>query len=262
MNANEPLENLRIIVTRPIVAESGPDRLVSRLSDAGATVNHSPLIETEALADSKRLDEILRRLGGFEAVVFVSPNGVQFFVERVLSLANSLDTLKQLSIGSIGPGTTQRLRQLGLQVSFQAQQNDSRGMAGAILAERPKGPILLVRGNRGSEVLNQKLTVEAVEFESVVVYNTRMVSSVPDDLLEEMASGKWHWITITSSEIARAAIELLGERLNRIKVVSLGPSISQVFSSAGFSVAKESTTQNFDGLVRAIIEFETNASGT
>ncbi|MCB9933462.1 MAG: uroporphyrinogen-III synthase [Planctomycetes bacterium] len=66
---------------------------------------------------------------GLDAVVFASPSAVRYAVEAVG------DELNRLRLYSIGPSTSEALRQAGLTVAAEASEHSTAGLAQAILAK-------------------------------------------------------------------------------------------------------------------------------
>ena len=74
------LEGLRIVVTRPEPQAQG---LPQALQAEGATVVLLPAVEIRVSPDLTTLDHALRRLEGYDWVIFTSANAVEITAERM-----------------------------------------------------------------------------------------------------------------------------------------------------------------------------------
>ena len=138
-----------------------------------------------------------------------------------------------------------------MNVDLVPDEPSSRGL-GAALVEKTMGPILFFRANRGSDEIAQMLHHARRKFEEVVVYESRDVAAVDPQVLQQLADGKFDWVTITSSAIARSAIRLFGSALHQTKLVSIGPSVSKELERSGFKVAVDSEYASFESLVASL----------
>jgi len=116
--------------------------------------------------------------------------------------------------------------------------------------------VLLARASRGRRVLAEQLREAGAHVEEIVVYNSRDVQQPQPEIVRALATGTIDWTTITSSAIARSLIGLLGQDLNRTRLVSISPLTSATLRSLGFEPAAEATTYTLDGVVDAILEAE------
>ncbi|HET9124651.1 MAG TPA: uroporphyrinogen-III C-methyltransferase [Solirubrobacteraceae bacterium] len=127
----EALEDLP--VTRALIARAAEARdvLPDALRARGAEVDVLPLYETvsEPLTDAER-----RALQGADYVTFTSSSTVRFFFEQA---ADALGPGVRLV--SIGPVTTETLRELGHEPAVEAERHDIEGLIDAILADAAGG---------------------------------------------------------------------------------------------------------------------------
>ena len=100
--------------------------------------------------------------------------------------------------------------------------------------------MLLIRGDRGSDVLDQRLAQQEIECESVVAYRSVDVAEAQPVAVELLAAGQIDWVTATSSAIGRSAVRLFGQWLvgdsgveenPQAKLVSISPTTCLLYTS-------------------------------
>ena len=156
---------INIVVTRP----TGPgDHLVRRLAKLGAEVAHFPVIEIQAQTIT-----LPQNLEDFDWLIVISASSVHHGAS-VLAAARQA----QLKIISIGPATSEALRDLGVSVDLQPADTSSEG----ILKELHKTDIagqkfLIVRGNGGREHLATEITRQGGSVRYIEPYKRVLASS-------------------------------------------------------------------------------------
>jgi len=95
----------RVVVTRP---EAQSQRFVEMLVILGANPICLPVIEISPVADTQKLDDVLKRLDRYDWLVLTSVNGVAAIWERLGAL-NIQSLPEMLKIACIGPKTAASL---------------------------------------------------------------------------------------------------------------------------------------------------------
>ena len=219
-----PLFGQRILVTRPI---DEAERSAALLESLGAEVLLAPTVEILPVADPGPLDRAIEDLRNFDWLVFTSSNGVRFFVERMLERGLDVRALGHLKIAAIGPGTAQALARYHLLADLVPDTFRSEALAEALAARASGCRILLARADRGRTVLKEELA-KVAQVDQVAVYRNADSESLPEAVVERIASGTVDWIMLTSSAIAARLHALLPEparaRIGReTRLASLSP---------------------------------------
>lgn len=248
----KPLAGQTVLVTRP--RSLGATPLLDRLNEAGANVILHPVIQIQPPKDWEPLDREIARLSDFGTVVFLSGTGAEYFFARFREKAGP-EGLAKCKIAAIGESTAARIQEYGEDVDFVPPHSNSQSMATELIEQNAPGPYLLLRANRGSDVLAKELTQAGKEFVEVTVYESHDVGEVNSDTRELLELEKVDWVTITSSAIARSTATLFGESLKKTKLASISPISSEALTEAGLAANVEATEYNFDGLVRAMASF-------
>lgn len=244
-----PLFGQTVLVTRPAHQAR---TLGHALEELGANVLIQPAITIGEPADWRPVDGVIARLHEFEWLVFSSVNGVDYFLDRLLS-ERDLRSLSGLKIAAVGPGTTKRLAEYHLRADYQPDQYRAEALAAGLAGDAKNKRFLLVRASRGREVLAEELTKAGGLVEQVVVYQSTDVA-VPDPAVpEKLADGSIDWITVTSSAIAKSLTKLFGKSLQDCKLASISPVTSTTIRELGFEPAAEATQYTMDGIVQAVL---------
>jgi len=285
----QPLAGQTILVTRPA---DQADSMGQALAKLGANVLIQPAIEIRPPADWQPVDSAIGRLSEFDWVVFVSRNGVNYFLDRCQQLgvdfADSAQRL-QLSVAAGGAKTASVLQARGVHVDLIPNSFDSEAMAAALLAvadeattnkkdvdkkiadkkiadkvntqdatigKQDSGAIkfLIVRANRGSPVIAEALANANILCEQIAVYENSDVTTADPTITLKMQTGEVDWVTVTSSAIARSLVNLFGKTLQKSKLVSISPTTSEVLRELGYPPSAEASEFDMPGVVKAMME--------
>jgi uroporphyrinogen III methyltransferase/synthase len=253
-----PLFGRRVLVTRPR-HQAGP--MLRRLELLGAIPYLLPTVEVREPADFGPLDRALGELhlGRWDWVVFTSANGVHGFVRRLKQLGRDLRDLGGVKLAAIGPKTADALRQYHLEPDVvPAAEYSSEGLAAALATPVAGRRVLLARANRGRDLLRAELA-RAAHVEQVTVYE--QVDAVDPDAsaLAALRRGEIEFVTLTSSNIARALIGAFDETIRgrvvrgEVKLAAISPETGKAVRQLGLPVAAEAGVYTADGLIDAVV---------
>jgi uroporphyrinogen III methyltransferase/synthase len=256
--ARGPLAGRCVLVTRP--AGQG-DELAALVRAAGGGCLHVPLVRIEPPESWAALDAAIARADTYDWVVCASANGVRAFVERLRHAGRDARALGTARLAAIGPATCRELGRAGLHADLAPDTFSSEGLVAAF-ADMPRGGrFLLVRADRGRELLRTELLARGHTVDEVAAYRTLPVEAVDPEILAAVERAGIGWITITSSAIAEAAVRVFGDRLHRWRVASLSPITSATLRRAGIAVAAEASEATAAGLLAAIMGHESVEAG-
>jgi uroporphyrinogen III methyltransferase/synthase len=255
-----PLFGKRVLVTRP--RHQAAD-MARRLEILGAEVVLLPAVEVREPSDWSAADHALLQLASYQWLVFTSANGVHAFMRRLRHLGRDLRALGPLRLAAIGPATADALGGYHLVADLMPGEFRSESLA-AVLKERAKGQrILLARADRGRELLREELATVA-EVEQIAVYS--QMDAVDGNLAEVLRQGHIDYITLTSSNIARALLGKCDEptrsfiKNGAVQLVSISPVTSAAVRELGYVVSAEATKYTMDGVLAALVELAGRAS--
>lgn len=245
MIEEKPLQQIRVLVTRPALQAQA---LYDAFTTLGAQVMSLPAIEIKAAAlasgnSSSKTTRVdwLKRLAGFDSIIFVSPNAVLYGTALMLAQGDIPDKLKLVTIGK---ASADKLFQCTGRTPDIFPLNEFSSEA--LLALKPMQTefvsgknILIVRGNGGREYLANKLQQRGAKVEYAEVYQ-RCLPQMDDKTLAKI----WgfeppHIITITSAEGLKNLLQLVGLRyrglLRNTPLVVVTQSMIPLARDLGFS---------------------------
>src|SRR5262249_41631884 len=222
---DRPLFGKRVLVTRP---RHQAEELIHRLEEIGAVPVVMPAVELGDPADWGPVDGALADLGRFQWLVFTSANGVHAFVKRLRQIGRDLRAFGTLRLAAIGPVTADALRSYHLEPDLVPAQFRSEELAEALRPQVAGQRVLLAPAHRGRELLRQELAAVA-DIEQIAVYSQIDAIDPASDALDQLRRGEIEFVTLTSSNIARAVIRALDEPCRaltisgHVKIVTISP---------------------------------------
>lgn len=192
MTVEQPLNGLRIVVTRP---REQAVQLARRIEQLGGAPLLFPLLDIEAVPDTSVLHEQLGRLAQFDLAVFVSPNAVQYGMAAIRACGGTPAGLK---IATVGQGSARALRDHGVEhVIVPREQFDSEGLLALPELQQVDGwRVLILRGDGGRELLGDTLKARGATVEYACCYQR----SKPQLDVSALLAAEPDAITVTSSE--------------------------------------------------------------
>jgi uroporphyrinogen-III synthase len=197
------LSGIGVLVTRP---EQQAMPLCRLLENHGALALRLPAVDIKPLERGRALAARLGALEKFALIIFSSANAVRFG-------AALLDQKRDLPLAAMGPATAHALNQAGYRVAVQPTGGfDSENLLAHAALEHVAGQrILLVKGSRGRELLEQELQRRGAQVITAEVYERvpcAPSASVLEALEQQFAAGAVQVITATSVEIALSLLDL------------------------------------------------------
>jgi uroporphyrinogen III methyltransferase/synthase len=253
---HRPLFGRHVVVTRP---RHQAGELVRRLEELGARTSVLPAVEVRPPADWGAVDRAVAELSRYQWLVFTSANGVHFFLRRLLEVGRDLRALGPLRLGAIGPATADALRTYHLEPDVVPDEYRSEDLAAALRDQVRGQRVLLARADRGRELLREELAAVA-EVEQVAVYSQCDAAEWDATVLEEIGAGRVDYVTLTSSNIARALVRGLDAaaieaiRSARVGLVTISPVTSDAVRGLGLPVVAEAREYTAAGVVAALVE--------
>ena len=245
-----PLYGQTVMVTR---AAAKSNELSDRLVQAGARVVNVPAIEISPLADPSPIDNTIRDLERFDAVIFCSDSGVNHFMRRLMILADARK-FSDICVGAMGRRTAEALRSFGVNADLVPRSYNADDFVEEFGSELSSKKVLVVRASRGRENLADGLSLLGCDIESLVAYQHRDVEQWPPSVMEMIRADEVDWLTVTSSATATNLYRLLGETIHCTRVASLSPVTAGRLCELGIEVDATAESATFESLVQSIIK--------
>ncbi|MBF0528277.1 MAG: uroporphyrinogen-III C-methyltransferase [Deltaproteobacteria bacterium] len=252
-----PLFGRRILVTRTRAQASS---LVHDLSALGAWPVECPTIRIVPPSDWTRVDHAINNIAGYNWLILTSPNGVDYFFERVRALHRDTRSLAGVKVAAIGPATAEKLAQHGLTPDLVPTDFVAEGLIQALTAIGIAGDrILLARAEEAREVLPEELAKAGAQVDVVALYQPVPPEDLPPHALEAIERQALDLAAFTSSSTVTNLVRVLGPRWDgfaaAIPAACIGPITSQTARECGLKVVIEAKKYTVPGLVEAMIEY-------
>jgi uroporphyrinogen-III synthase len=263
--SQKPLSHLTILIA---CSAKKMVELTAGIEAMGGNAVPFPIIEAQDIEDKHLLDEALVSLHKYAWIIFTSVYGVSFFMQRMHSLAISMDIQSMPKICAIGPATARAVMEAGYNVALIPEKFVAEGVLEAFgkyhggLQALAGRRILIPRAKDARELLPEELMKAGILVDVVPCYQTIRVE--PDEtILRQLREKNPDLIIFTSSSGIRHLIDLLEEdegksMLMKSVVAVIGPitySTAESFGKHAEIIPKESTIaslleairQYFDG---------------
>jgi len=250
---DRPLFGLSIGITRP-AAQAEPQ--IERIVELGGQPVVMPVIDIAPPDDWSDVDQMLSRLDEFEWLIFTSANGVQNLLGRLWEYGLDVRAIR-CKLACIGQSTAETLHQYHLRADLVPENFCSEGLADALIAKKPKGPVLWARANRGRDVIPERLAAAGIQLEELVVYRHVDQAGFDSRANYLLDQGEVHWVGLSSPAIARQFAELLTDKQKALlettlKIAAISPITEAAAHQAGLPVHAVAHEFTWDGILEAI----------
>ncbi len=247
-----PLLGKRIVVTRTRQQSSA---LKQKLVDLGAEVIEIPTIRMVPASDQDTFNDCIENAYTYDWIVFTSPNGVEYFLDRFFERFDDARSLGGVKIAAIGPGTAKKIKQYHFATDLIPEVYHAEGLIEAFKKEDiDHHTMLYVKPKQTRDILTPALRdMNAIVDECVVyetVAETRDITGAKQRLIDEGAD----LITFTSSSTAEHFKALNLPLNDDCKVACMGPITSQALGELGYTVDVISSEATINAFVEAIVD--------
>ncbi len=251
--ADGPLAGRLVIVTRPLGQEG---ELAALVRAAGGACLHVPVLRIASLDDHGPLEEAIARLDSYDWIVFASGNGVRGFLDRLRLAGRDGRAMGSARLAAIGPATRRTLEDAGYTCDLVPGEFRSEGLVEAF-AELPRGGrFLLIRADRGRDVLRRSLEAAGHVVDEVAAYRSLAIEQLDAGTQGVLAVADVPWVTVTSGAVAESVIRLFGPWIRGWRIASLSPVTSAALRRFGLEPTVEASEATAAGLITAILGHE------
>lgn len=256
--AKIPLSGKRIAVTR---ARDQASELTGRLTALGAEVVELPLIHVSKEVDLETLADVLAELGGYDWIVFTSPNGVRYFFEELYRVFDDVRSLGLLRFASIGDTTSKAITDQHIRVECQPKVATAEALADALIAtgSLDSAKVLVVTGNLNRDALIKKLEDARAIVDRLQVYKTEKTDLTKDAAAAEFRAKGADAILFASSSAVQSFADQAGalkleKTAQRPIAGSIGPQTSETMKKVGMPIGFEAANPSLEALVDALVK--------
>jgi uroporphyrinogen-III synthase len=255
MGATQPLAGKRIVLTR--AAEDSAE-LARALETLGAEILLMPTVAFAPPEDCQKLDEQLRRLDWFDAILFLSKNAVRYIFDRCAQLGIKCEVVgSNRLIAAVGPATALALEEKGLRVDYVAKNHTGESLVGELRKSLAGRRVLLPRSDRGDDRVPAALREIGADVTEVIAYRTGAPAALDPAILAHIRGGEADAIVFASPSafhnfrdaVGAAEIAKLGACA---QFVAIGPTTARAIRESGSRVAIEAEEASATGLAAAL----------
>jgi uroporphyrinogen III methyltransferase/synthase len=260
----KPLFGRRVLVTRAAEQAGAFTRL---LEAEGAEPVVLPVIKTVPPRTRAPLDRAIKRLSGYDWIVFTSANGVRYFFERLYGLGRDVRELKGLKVCAIGPKTGEAVEALGIRVDLTPREFKAEGVIEALGRRRIRGKrFLLPRALKAREVLPEEIRRLGGTIDVVPTYMTVRPAKEAREVRGLLLEGSIDAVTFTSSSTVANFVSLFRKAevpglLEKTRVACIGPVTAKTAEGCGIRVDIMPKDYTIEALVEAMSAFFKGAPG-
>lgn len=256
MNTSSSLSGRRIIVTRNLESSG---RFTTRLRELGAEVIELPLITIELGADKQRTADIFSEIAHYEWILFTSANGVRGFFQEFFHAFEDIRSFGFMRVGAVGMATAAAIREWHIKVDLTPDTATAEALATSLKEQESLDNlrILVVTGNRNSDVLVKSLEEERAIVDVYPVYKTELADLSADERAADFRARGADALVFASS----SAVESFGRQAAHLKLAegaripalcSFGPQTSATMKKAGIPIAVEAVEPSLEAMVAAL----------
>ncbi len=251
-----PLFGRRIVVTR---TREQAGKLSVRLRDRGAEVWEIPTIRIAPPEAPQNLIDAIVGIGGYDWVVFTSPNGVDAFFDTFFKAFPDVRSIGNVRIAAVGPATADKVKERHLAVDVMPEKYLAAQVAKAVHAYENVENLrmLLLRAEVATPELPKQFEELGAIVDDVACYRTVPETADHTGAAARLAEEGADWVTFTSSSTvenfhARFPLPELIARFPGLKTASIGPETSKALGALGITPTVEAREHTIEGLVKAL----------
>ena len=165
--------------------------------------------------------------------------------------------LANLKVCAIGSATAKEIKNRGIKADVVPEKFVAEYLFEElkdVLKDSDK--VLIPRAKNARDFLVDKIS-EICEVKEVHIYETVLDDSKKDEVLDILNSGEADYITFASSSTVTNFVDIIGkeniDKLNELKVISIGPITTQTAKSLNINVYSEAEVSTIDGMIDSIM---------
>jgi uroporphyrinogen III methyltransferase/synthase len=252
---SKPLFSKQVLITRSR-EQAGDLQLL--LEAEGAQVGVLPLLQIQPPDDPGALDASIGRLHQFSWIIFTSPNGVDFFFQRLHHLGKDSRAFGGARIAAGGLATAEHLQAQGLHPDLVPQNQSQDGLVEAFSSISLKDKsVLLPTSALGRDLLPTALTTRGAQVERVIAYENRPPEPGSVDLPPALQNNALDLVIFASPSSVHNFAALLGAEqthtiLSSTAIACIGPTTAQAVADLNLEVQIQPQESSIATLVQAI----------
>jgi uroporphyrinogen-III synthase len=255
---DKPLAGKRVVITR---APEQSVELIAAFDGRGAQILLLPVVSFAPPEDWAVVDQHLRRVGEFDAILFLSANAARYVLGRAKSLGVALQRggAKPLLVAAVGPGTARAAEEQGIRADYVAREHTGRALA-AELRDRIAGrEVLLPRSDRGDDSVPHALRDAGALVTEFVAYRNLLPPKVDAEIVKRVVNAEVDVVLFASPSAVHNFCVLLGgaerkDLAGRIAFAAIGSTTAEAMRDRGLPVTIRATESSAEAVAAAVAE--------
>ncbi len=256
MTVSHILAGKRIVLTR--AAEDSAE-VACALETLGAEIMLMPTVAFAPPEDWQKLDEQLRHLDRFDAILFLSKNAVRYIFDRCAQLGIKCEVVGSSNrfIAAVGLATAEALKEKGVRVDYVAQNRTGESLVRELRASLAGRRVLLPRSDRGDDRVPNALREIGANVTEVIAYRTAAPAVLDPAILGRIRGGEVDAVVFASPSAFHNFRDSIGaprvvQISARIQFVAIGPTTARAIRESGSRVGIEAEETSAAGLAAAL----------
>ena len=255
--SEKPLAGKRVVITR---APEQAIELIAVLQTLGAEVFFLTMVAFAPPENWTAIDEHLRRLDRFDAIVFLSANSARYVLGRAHTLGIELEKKKSnlhLFIAAVGPATARAIEKGGSCADYVAREHTGHGLAAELRDKLAGRAVLLPRSDRGNEDVPQAFRDVGARVTEFVAYKTVLPETFDRKLLDRVRRAEIDVVVFASPSAVQNFAALLGaadlaKLAAHVTFAAIGPTTAQALRDAALPVSVQAEDSSAAALASAL----------
>lgn len=254
--SKRPLFGRSVVVTRPL---DKAGTLAQKLRQLGAMVVEAPCIAIKPPESKTTLHQLFNQIKSYSWLVFTSQNGVEQFMEQLLSQGQDCRALQGVKLAALGSQTAKALRNYGLLADFMPGVFSGIELAKGLIEQlSPTDKLCLLRAKQGNQEIVNAFVVNNISFTNVPVYETVFGEQVQPALMNLLQGEEKIIVTFTSGSTVDGFINAVkGIDLTSIFGICIGQLTAKKAQEAGIPHVI-APTATIEGMIETILEVCSN----
>lgn len=256
---SKPLFGWKILVPR---TKDPVDGLIERLGIYGACAVEVPTMAVEPPRSPQQLERAIHGLveGRYGWIIFTSPASVRAIRERFEDVGLDARALSGIKVASVGQGTTEELREVGIIPDLVPHSGDS---VADLASDFPLfddmfdaiDRVFVPRADIATEELTEGLAILGWEVEEVVAARTVRAAPPSADIREAIKTGEFDAVAFVSSTAVRNLVGIAGKPHQASVIAAIGSATAQTCDEHGLEVKAVADVTTQASLADALARF-------
>ena len=215
------------------------------------------IYKIEFAEEDCELENEIKNIKDYTYLILTSKNAVDIFFDKLDEMDLDSRVLANLKVCAIGSATAKEIKNRGIKADIVPEKFVAEYLFEElkdILKDSDK--VLIPRAKNARDFLVDKIS-EICEVKEVHIYETVLDDSKKDEVLDILNSGEADYITFASSSTVTNFVDIIGkeniDKLNELKVISIGPITTQTAKSLNINVYNEAEVSTIDGMIDSIM---------